>query len=266
MIFAKVETEEAKKELQSALSSAKKSYLYRRLLIIQLSSEGKTVPELVSMFTLTEVTVRQYIHDYNDGGLDRLFPKKKPGRKAKFSLSKDQWNDIFHQSPSSFDKLQTANSNWTLELLATYIKEYHGVSMSLSGIWYQLRKAKISMGRSKLEIPKKDLEYTVKRQRVLTLKKKAETGELTSDDVTIVDPGLMPIAQRKKAVLLYFDETNLQLRCLMRTSPSLFGTMQRRILLTCFLPFLRSIKTEFALSFCLLIARISTSLNAYGGK
>jgi len=240
MIFAKVETEEAKKELQSALSSAKKSYLYRRLLIIQLSSEGKTVPELVSMFTLTEVTVRQYIHDYNDGGLDRLFPKKKPGRKAKFSLSKDQWNDIFHQSPSSFDKLQTANSNWTLELLATYIKEYHGVSMSLSGIWYQLRKAKISMGRSKLEIPKKDLEYTVKRQRVLTLK--------------------------KKAVLLYFDETNLQLRCLMRTSPSLFGTMQRRILLTCFLPFLRSIKTEFALSFCLLIARISTSLNAYGGK
>ncbi|MBC8227922.1 helix-turn-helix domain containing protein [bacterium] len=145
MIFAKVETEAAKKELQSALSSAQKSYLYRRLLIIQLSSEGKTVPELVSMFNLTEVTVRQYIHDYNDGGLDSLFPQKKPGRKAKFSLSKDQWNDICHQSPSSFkrpvvralsaDKLQTANSNWTLQLLATYIKEYHGVSMSLSGIW-----------------------------------------------------------------------------------------------------------------------------------
>jgi len=37
MIFAKIETEKAKKELQSALKVAKKSYLYRRLLIIQLS-------------------------------------------------------------------------------------------------------------------------------------------------------------------------------------------------------------------------------------
>jgi len=172
MIFAKVETQEAKKELQEALKDAKKSYLYRRLLIIQLSSEGKTVPELASMFSVTEATVRQYIHDYNSGGLDGIIPKKKPGRKPKFSLNKDQWEQIIHQSPSSFEKLHTSNHNWTLELLSVYIKEYHGVFISLSGIWYQLRRAKISMGRSKLDIPKKDPEYTVKRQRIETLKKK----------------------------------------------------------------------------------------------
>ncbi len=57
------------------------------------------------------------------------------------------------------------------------------------------------MGRSQLEIPSKDPEYTVKRQRALTQKKKkAEIGNLTSDDITVVNPGLMPIAQRKKAV------------------------------------------------------------------
>lgn len=172
MIFAKVETEEAKKELQEALKGAEKSYLYRRLLIIQLSSEGKTVPELASMFLLTEATTRQYIHDYNDGGLVKIIPQKKPGRKPKFSLTKDQWEEILHQSPCLFEKLESANHNWTLELLATYIKEYHGVVMSLSGIWYQLRKAKISMGRSQLQIPSKDPEYTVKRQRVEALKKK----------------------------------------------------------------------------------------------
>jgi len=32
---------------------------------------------------------------------------------------------------------------------------------------------------------------------------------LTSDDVTIVEPGLIPITQGKEAVLIYFDETNL---------------------------------------------------------
>jgi len=109
MIFAKVKTEEAKKELQLALSSAKKSYLYRRLLIIKLSSEGKTVPELTEMFNLTELTVRQYIHEYNNGGLVGLLPQKKPGRRPKFSLTKEQWEEILHQSPSLFERLQTAN-------------------------------------------------------------------------------------------------------------------------------------------------------------
>jgi transposase len=104
MIFAKVETEEAKKELQEALKSAKKSYLYRRLLIIQLSSEWKNIPELASLFLLTEATVRQYIQDYNDGGLVKIIPKKKPGRKPKFSLTKDQWEEILHQSPCLFEK------------------------------------------------------------------------------------------------------------------------------------------------------------------
>jgi len=172
MIFANIATEKAKKDLQEALKGAKKSYLYRRLLIIQLSSEGKRVPELASLFLLTEAMVRQYIHDYNDGGLVKVIPKKKPGRRAKFSLTKDQWEEILHQSPCLFEKLESANHNWTLQLLSAYIKEYHGVSMSIAGIWYQLCKAKISMGRSQLRIPSKDPEYTVKRQRVEALKKK----------------------------------------------------------------------------------------------
>jgi len=172
MIFAKVETEAAKKELQEALKSAKKCYFYRRLLIIQLSSEGKSIPELSSLFFLTEATVRQYIHDYNNGGLVKIIPKKKPGRKPKFSLSKGQWEEILHQSPCLFEKLESANHNWTLRLLAAYIKEYHGVSLSRAGLWYQLRKVKISMGRSQLRIPSMDPYYTVKRQRVEALKKK----------------------------------------------------------------------------------------------
>jgi len=46
------------------------------------------------------------------------------------------------------------------------------VSLSRAGLWYQLCKAQIAMGRSQLKIPSKESEYTVKRQRVEALKKK----------------------------------------------------------------------------------------------
>ena len=87
--------------------------------------------------------------------------------------------------------------------------KYHGVKMTPSGIWWQLRRNKIATGRSKLGITSNDPDYTVKRQRVEILKKKAEEGELTSDDVVIVDPGMMPISPTKPGLFVYFDETNI---------------------------------------------------------
>ena len=209
MIFAKVETQDAQEELKAALRNAKTSYIYRRLLCIQLSSEGKRVNELAAIFKLSELTVRDYIHAYNEGGLAALIPDPKPGRKARLPLHKEQWEEILHQSPSLFSKLGYPSFNWTLELLAEYVMKYHGVRMTPSGIWRQLRRLKISTGRSKLGVASNDPDYTVKRQRIQTLKKKAQTGELTSDDVIIVDPGLMPISPTKPGLFVYFDEANI---------------------------------------------------------
>ena len=42
-------------------------------------------------------------------------------------------------------------------------------------------------------------------------KKKAATAQLTSDDVRVIDPGIIPPVPRKEAVLIYFDETDLHL-------------------------------------------------------
>ena len=107
MIFAKVETQEQKDDLKAALKEAKKSYIYRRLLIIQLSSEGKKVSQLSAIFHLSELTIRNYIHTYNESGLAELIPQPKPGRTAKLSLTKEQWEEILHQSPCLFDKLDS---------------------------------------------------------------------------------------------------------------------------------------------------------------
>ena len=40
-------------------------------------------------------------------------------------------------------------------------------------------------------------------------KKKAEVGQLSSDDVLLIDPGIIPTASRKEAVFIYFDETDI---------------------------------------------------------
>ncbi len=40
-------------------------------------------------------------------------------------------------------------------------------------------------------------------------KKKAHAGQLTSDDVTVIDPGIVPLSPCKEAVLIYFDETEI---------------------------------------------------------
>ena len=45
------------------------------------------------------------------------------------------------------------------------------------------------MGRSQLKITSPDPDYIVKRDRVQTPKKKAETDQLTSDDVLAIAPG-----------------------------------------------------------------------------
>ena len=211
MIFARIETEEARRQLQHALTEADRPYIYRRLLIIQFSALGTTVNELATLFQLTPLTIRKFIHAYNTGGISQLMPQKKPGRKAKLSLTKEQWLEILHQSPATFDELDTACHNWTLELLARYVEMYHGVRMQPSALWHLLRRHKINMGRSQWKMTSPDPEYRVKRERVEELKKKAATGQLTSDDVRLIDPGIIPILPPKEAVVIYFDETDIHL-------------------------------------------------------
>lgn len=152
MIFARIETEMAQQELQLAIKAAEAPHIYRRLLIIRLSAEGKTVNELASLFQQTPLTIRRYIQAYNQEGLSGLMPQNKPGRTPSLPLTRDQWLEILHQSPASFEKLNMPCQNWTVERLAEYVKVYHGLTLTPQAIWYTLRRHKINMGRSQLKL------------------------------------------------------------------------------------------------------------------
>jgi len=170
MIFAQTDNEKMEL-LQTELSSTKDLKWYIRLKIIQLSAQGLSVPKLAKQFDVSKATIREYIKRYNSGGLNALKRANSKGRRPKIALTKEQWEELLHQSPCQFDKLNTNARNWTQEILSLYCHEYLKVKMNQSSICMLLKRMKIKWNRGKLKVTSPDPLYTVKRERVDELKK-----------------------------------------------------------------------------------------------
>jgi transposase len=164
MIYATISSEEAQRRLDEAIEEARDVKWYIRLRIIALSATKQTVKELSEMFDLCEATIRNYIHDYNRGGLQQLAPGKSTGRPPKIgSWTKAQWDEVLEQTPNQYKKLNTQSRQWTLKRLQQYVKEYHGIEVCLSSIYNSYRKTGRRTGRSKLRVGSPDPMYRVKR-------------------------------------------------------------------------------------------------------
>jgi transposase len=171
MLFAEVNPD-ASEELRHALKQASDAKWYRRLKIIQLSSQQTSVPELATLFDCCTATVRDYIKRYNAHGLSGLQRDASDGASPKIPLSRDEWDTLLHQSPSQFAQLNTGARNWTQGLVVEYLRLYHGVTVTQSAVSQCLKHHKISWNRGALKVTSPDPLYTVKRERIDTLKKK----------------------------------------------------------------------------------------------
>lgn len=134
MVFVKKLSEKERQELAEALKNGNDAKLYRRLKIIEISCEGYSVPELTKLFGLSDVTIRNYIHRYNEGGLDALQYGKSPGRPRALTFLDSQWEIILRRSPSKFEKIKTASQHWTLSLLARFVECYYGKKVCVQTI------------------------------------------------------------------------------------------------------------------------------------
>ena len=171
MIYAQVDDEKLKL-LEKELKATKDIKWYKRLKIIQLSSQGEKVPQLAKQLDVCQATVRDYIKRYNSGGLETLNPDKSSGRPPTTQLTKAEWEELLHQSPCHFEKLNTGSRNWTQDMLSEYCYQYLGVKIGASAICMLLKRMGISWNRGKLKVTSPDPQYTVKRERVEALKKK----------------------------------------------------------------------------------------------
>ena len=167
------ELKELKERLKRAKSQSTLAYL--DLKIIEFSHQGKTVSQISELLDLHANTVRSLIKKFQAHGFEGLKrkPRGKPEEKLK-AYDKAYWVDVLSQPPSSFEKLQTPDQNWTYELIQQYIEHYLQINVTISTIWNHLRRVGFTSGRAKLSITSPDPDYQVKRQRVDVLKKKGE--------------------------------------------------------------------------------------------
>lgn len=139
MAYAHV-TDEGLKLLEKELKSTKDHKRYRRLKIIQLSSQGAKIPQLVKQFDVCENTIRNYIKRYDKGGLETLKRSNSDGRSSRIQLTKAEWEELLRCSPCQFVKLNTGSRNWTQKMLSQYCGEYLGIQISRSGISKLLKR------------------------------------------------------------------------------------------------------------------------------
>jgi len=168
-------TEKKRQELQKRLKQAKsqQTLVYLDLKIIEYSDQGKNVPQIGKLLGLHPQTVRTIIKKFQANGFKGLQrkPRGKPEEKLK-AYDKAYWEDILSQPPSSFEKLDSPDQNWSYELIQNYIATYLQIKATISTIWNHLRRVGYTSGRAKLSITSPDPDYQVKRQRVDDLKKK----------------------------------------------------------------------------------------------
>jgi len=170
MLDAKI-CAQAEHDLLQELKQTSDSKWYRRLKIIHLSAHGHSVSELATLFDCCTATVRDYITRYKDRGLPGLKRRSSGGAPVKIPLTKAAWEDLLHQSPSQFERLQTGARNWTQELVQRYLREYHQISVSQQAISAAIKRHNVSWNRGKLRVTSPDPVYTVKRERIETRKK-----------------------------------------------------------------------------------------------
>jgi transposase len=170
MLYAKL-CAQSEQELLQALKRTSDSRWYRRLKIIHLSAHGKSVSELATLFDLCAATVRAYLSRYNAWGLTGLKRRSSGGAPIQIPLTKAEWEDLLHQSPAQFARLQTGARNWTQELVQRYLQEYHQIAVTQQAISAAIKRHKVAWNRGKLRVTSPDPVYTVKRERIETVKK-----------------------------------------------------------------------------------------------
>lgn len=148
MLYVEVSPQEHDR-LREELKHTTDATWYRRLKIIQLSAQRTSVPELATLFDLCQATVRDDLRRYQTAGRDGLKRHSSEGPPEQIPLTRAEWEELLHQSPSQFVRLQTGARNWTQDLLQTSLREDHQVSVTQQAISAAIKRHKVTWNRGK---------------------------------------------------------------------------------------------------------------------
>lgn len=151
-------------EIETALKKAKERRMYERYQTLYLYLQGTEVEQIARIINRSVKTVKGYIKAYKTRGLSGLQMNHSPG--APVRLTKEQQEKLKQTIVSSIphDVGFTARHNWTLEIIASYIKQEFGQSYSLRGISKMMHRQGLSYTKPSYTLAAADEE----KQRVFS--------------------------------------------------------------------------------------------------
>lgn len=120
-----------------------------------LALEGKEAPEIVLMLGRSRRQVQKWVYDYRDGGIERLAPRKPPGRKMKLTAEREAaFKARFVSGPRPEDGVCAFRGKDAVRILE---REF-GVRYSLDGAYGVLHRLGLSCLRPRPRHEKQDLK------------------------------------------------------------------------------------------------------------
>jgi transposase len=125
---------------------------------LMLSWDGYTVPEIGCILDIHPHTVRHWIKQYNEKGMDGLYDEEKLVPQPQYSEELE--NEIADLAFIPPKQLGPPFGRWTCERMAHYLVDT-GKVKHISG--EKVRQMRISFKKAKLQITSPDDQYEVKK-------------------------------------------------------------------------------------------------------
>jgi transposase len=118
------------RRLQRITRSSKDPVRLRRAIVVLMSGQGQTVPDITSLLQVSADYVRDVIHAFNERGFDALDPKWSGGRPRRIGEQLREWICLIART-SPADWGITAFSTWSLAKLRDHLLD-QGIVAALS--------------------------------------------------------------------------------------------------------------------------------------
>jgi transposase len=157
------------RKIQRITRSAKDPVRLRRAIVVMMSGQGQSVPDITSLMQVSDDYVRDVIHAFNERGFDALDPKWSGGRPPAISEQMREHICLIARTvPAEWGIC--GHSTWSLRTLAEHLIA-RGVLTAISRQHLSriLRKGKVTWQTTTTWKTSNDPDFIAKMERVLEL-------------------------------------------------------------------------------------------------
>ena len=166
-VFVRPATMAEGQRLQRIGRTAKDPVKLRRAIVVLMSAQGQSAPDIAHLLDCSQEYVRGVIHDFNDIGFRALDPKWSGGRPR--TISEPVCRRICLIARCCPRDLGLAFSTWSLTKLAAYLAAAGIARVSRESVRQILRSGGVSWQATKTWKASTDPEFLAKMHRALDL-------------------------------------------------------------------------------------------------